>query len=84
LLVILTAVCCENKKHVQFNINEIDSYANAYSGIFRIVLWLQKYVKTAELLLIACLLTAQQHHHNTLAHQYPTVCLQHSSTTTTF
>jgi DNA phosphorothioation-dependent restriction protein DptG len=28
LLVILTAVCCENKKQVQFNIKEIDRYAN--------------------------------------------------------
>jgi hypothetical protein len=28
LLVILTAVCCENKKQVQFNIKEIDCYVN--------------------------------------------------------
>jgi hypothetical protein len=33
--------------------------------------------------LIACLLKVLQHHHNTLAHQNPTVCSQHSSTTTT-
>jgi hypothetical protein len=70
LLVILTAVCCENKKQVQFNIKEIDCYTKVYSTNFQISLWLLKYVKTTALLLIVLLKTQQQHHY-TLAHQYP-------------